>query len=174
MSRALTNTSPPCSREILCFARGWDGGLAFDTRPVSDWHGFSRFEFIVPSTMMARTGSTKEGKQSAHCLGNTGPRRFLVVEFDHGTVDEHAGLLRYLAGHAPLAIAVHSGGKSLHGWFFVAGQREELLREFMCAAVSLGADRATWTRSQFVRMPDGTRKNGARQNVFFFNPEVIR
>ena len=40
-------------------------------------------------------------------------------------------------------------------------------------AVSLGADRATWTRSQFVRMPDGTRDNGNRQAVYFFNPEVL-
>ena len=41
-------------------------------------------------------------------------------------------------------------------------------------AVSLGADRATWTRSQFVRMPDGTRDNGKRQTVYFFNPEVLK
>jgi hypothetical protein len=41
-------------------------------------------------------------------------------------------------------------------------------------AVSLGADRATWTRSQFVRMPDGARGNGERQTVFFFNPGVLK
>lgn len=55
-----------------------------------------------------------------------------------------------------------------------AGQPEERLRRFMRYAVALGADRATWTRSQFVRMPDGTRDNGERQTVYFFNPEVIR
>ena len=32
-----------------------------------------------------------------------------------------------------------------------------------------GADRATWTRSQFVRMPDGKRDNGNRQTIFFLN-----
>jgi len=31
-----------------------------------------------------------------------------------------------------------------------------------------------WTRSQFVRLPDGLRQNGARQCVYYFNPEVIR
>jgi hypothetical protein len=41
-------------------------------------------------------------------------------------------------------------------------------------AVSLGADAATWTRSQFVRMPDGLRENGNRQVVYFFNPEVMK
>ncbi len=41
-------------------------------------------------------------------------------------------------------------------------------------AASLGADRATWTRSQFVRMPDGLRANGKRQTLYFFNPEVVK
>lgn len=153
--------------------------------------------FIVPSPMTARTGLTKEGKVSAHSLDNTGPRRFLVIEFDlkeadkkgHDTKDAafirwaanrgqsisdiSAALLLHLAERAPLALAVHSGGKSIHGWFSAHGRPEELLRRFISYAVSLGADRALWTRSQFVRMPDGTRDNGNRQTVFFFNPEVI-
>ena len=44
-------------------------------------------------------------------------------------------------------------------------------------AVSLGADPATWTRCQFVRMPDGLRpRAGAwpvRQQVFHFNPHNL-
>jgi hypothetical protein len=71
-------------------------------------------------------------------------------------------------------MAVHSGGKSLHGWFFCAGECEETLKNFMRSAVLLGADRATWTRSQFVRMPDGQRENGARQTVYFFNPDAAK
>jgi hypothetical protein len=70
---------------------------------------------------------------------------------------------------APLVLAVHSGGKSLHGWFFVAGQPDEKIERFFRYAVSLGADPATWTKSQFVRMPDGTRDNGIRQTVYFTN-----
>jgi hypothetical protein len=41
--------------------------------------------------------------------------------------------------------------------------------KFFRYAVSLGADRATWTRCQFVRMPDGARDNGSRQTVFYLN-----
>ena len=119
--------------------------------------------------MSAPTGLTKEGKESAHALSNTGPRRFLIVEFDQGTLDEHATLLGHLAGFAPLVCAVHSGGKSLHGWFYVHGQPEDRILKFFRYAVSLGADPATWTRSQFVRMPDGTRDNGKRQTVFFLS-----
>ena len=40
-------------------------------------------------------------------------------------------------------------------------------------AVSLGADPATWTRSQFVRMPEGRRDNGQRQTAYFFNPKPL-
>jgi hypothetical protein len=97
-----------------------------------------------------------------------------VIEFDIGSPDDHAALLLHLAASAPLALAVHSGGKSLHGWFYCAGQSETRLRAFMCAAVALGADRATWTRSQFVRMPDGLRDKRKRQMVYYFNPGVVQ
>jgi hypothetical protein len=91
-----------------------------------------------------------------------------------GTADEQAAVLLHLAERAPLAIALHSGNKSVHGWLYAAGQPEERLRRFMTYAVGLGADAALWTRSQFVRLPDGTRENGRRQTVYFFAPEVIR
>jgi hypothetical protein len=151
----------------------------FDTKPREAWRGtLTSKQLIVPSPMKARLGRRKkDGELSAHTLDNTGERRFLVCEFDTGTPDEHAALLLHLASRAPFVLAVHSGGKSLHGWFFCAGQPEEKLRRFMEYAVRLGADPATWSRCQFCRMPDGTRANGARQTVFFFNPrplEVLR
>lgn len=97
-----------------------------------------------------------------------------MIEQDAGSLDEQAAVLVHLASLAPLALAVHSGSKSLHGWFFCTGRPEESLLRFMRYAVRFGADRATWTRSQFVRMPDGTRESGARQAVYFFNPEVVK
>jgi hypothetical protein len=142
----------------------------FDTKPREDWHGeLSTQQFIVPSPMTARGGLTKERKQSAHALSITGPRRFLVVEFDQGDLDEHAALLIHLGGYAPLVCAVHSGGKSLHGWFLVDGQFEEKVLRFFRYAVSLGADKRMWLLSQFARMPGGVRDNDARQTVFFLN-----
>jgi len=142
----------------------------FDTKPRESWRGeLSKLALIVPSPMTALTGLTKDGRESKHTLANTGARRFLICEFDAGTTDEHAVLLMHLASYAPLVCAVHSGGKSLHGWFFVHGQPEAKVENFFRYAVSLGADRATWTRSQFVRMPDGTRDNGKRQTIFYTN-----
>jgi hypothetical protein len=155
------------SNPLLCCG---ESSQKFDTRPREDWRGkLSALALIVPSPMSAVTGTTKDGKESKHTLANTGTRRFLVCEFDTGTADEHAALLLHLGTFAPLVCAVHSGNKSLHGWFFVAGQPDTKIEKFFRYAVSLGADRATWTRSQFVRMPDGTRDNGNRQTVFFLN-----
>jgi hypothetical protein len=147
----------------------------FATKPRSEWRGkLSALQLIVPSPMISVYGTTKEGKKSQHTLSNTGQRRFLVIEQDAGTQNEQAAVLAHLAKRAPLVLAVFSGSKSIHGWFYCAGQTEERLRSFMNYAVSLGADRATWTRSQFVRMPDGTREGGTRQAVYFFNPEVMK
>ena len=152
---------------LLCCGRF---NYSFDTRPREDWRGeLSGLQLIVPSPMSAVTGLTKDGRESKHTLDNTGPRRFLICEFDSGSADEHAAVLLHLGTFAPLVLAVHSGGKSLHGWFFVAGQPAQIIESFFRYAVSLGADPATWTRSQFVRMPDGTRDTGVRQTVFFTN-----
>ncbi len=163
------------------------------------WRGrMGRQQFIVPSPMSKARGVTAEGRNSPRSLDNTGPRRFLVVEFDFSESDKNGNetaatpMLRRLgecgvtvadlcvalhaelAKYRPLALVLHSGGKSLHGWYPCDGEKEEdsMLR-FMRFAVSLGADPATWTRAQFVRMPDGVRNNGKRQRVLYFNPRVI-
>ena len=157
---------------LLCCGKS---NSEFDNRSREEWRGeLSRLQLIVPSPMTARSGLTQDGKQSPHALSITGPRWFLVIEQDEGAIDEQVAVLLHLASHAPLALAVHSGIKSIHGWFYCIGQPEEKLRSFMRYAVSLGADRATWTRSQFVRMPDGLRENGKRQTVYFFNPDAIK
>ena len=157
---------------LLCCGKS---SSEFDTRPREEWRGqLSTLALIVPSPMSARLGRKKnpkpgESEWSAHTLDNTGTQRFQICEFDTGTPDDHAALMIHLAGFAPLVCAVHSGGKSLHGWFYVHGQPEIKVEKFFRYAVSLGADKATWTRSQFVRMPDGTRDNGKRQTVYYLN-----
>ncbi|GDX11140.1 hypothetical protein LBMAG57_29120 [Verrucomicrobiota bacterium] len=181
---------------LLCCGRS---SSAFATRPREDWRGsLHARQLIVPSPMSDLTGRRKsDGRESAHTLANTGPREFLVVEFDFKESDDTgkatldapllrslaaggvsvadlcAALHQHLAQYAPLAMVVHSGGKSLHGWFFAHGQPDATMLPFMRYAISIGADPATWTRSQFVRMPDGTRDNGKLQRVHFFNPEVL-
>lgn len=132
------------------------------------------FEQIVPSPMMAKYGKTQAGKLSEHTLNATGPRRFLVIEGDGTSKEQQASVLLHLATVAPLSMVVDSGGKSLHGWFFVAGKSDAQLTPFFNRACGFGADPALWTRSQFVRMPSGTRDNGNRQNVLYYNAGTLK
>lgn len=176
-SRVRLDSNTPRAEEIvptlfpgnnlLCCA--WSQSR-FETKPLSEWRGsLARLQFIVPSPMTKRVGVTRDGRESSHTLDNTGPRRFLVCEFDEGTLDSHAGRLLWLARKAPLVCAVYSGGKSLHGWFLVDGQPEAKVTKFFTLAVERGADPATWNRSQFVRMPDGCRDDGRWQATYYLN-----
>jgi hypothetical protein len=159
---------------LLCCGRSIS---EFETKSREEWRGFlSSLQFIVPSPMTARIGITKdkEGKESTHTLDNTGARRFLIIEQDQGTLDEQAAILSHLSQFGPLTLVLHSGSKSLHGWWYCAGQTEEFLHRFMQYAVSLGADDQTWCRTQFVRLPDGRRDNGKRQTVYYLNPGAVK
>jgi hypothetical protein len=176
---------------LLCC--GWNHHK-WETRPRNRWYKLHNLQFIVPNPMAASLGLTQGRKLSAHALSNTGARRFLIVEFDfdpsnsaeearllgrlaiegRDVRDLCAALLLHLAEKAPLAMAVYSGGKSLHGWFYCADVPEEKVWRFFRYAVSLAGDRANWNPSQFARMPDGLREKGKRQTVYFFNPWVVK
>ena len=147
------------------------------TAPREDFRGkLSRLQFIVPSAMTKLTGLNQDGEVSTRCLDNSGPRQYLIVEQDAGTADEQASIIMHLAERAPLVLVVRSGGKSLHSWFACGTQSELTILCFFRYAVTLGADRAIWTRCQLVRMPDGTRhKNGkaVRQAVLYWNPGIL-
>jgi hypothetical protein len=168
----------------------------FATRCRETWRGYLKdYALIVPSAMTAIVGPTiQDGRSSQHTKANTGERLYLVVEFDFREFDDQGGptfwtalvqawraegislldaqaaLLWHLSQYESLVMVIHSGSKSLHGWFLALGRPEEELLDFMRLAVRLGADATLWrNRSQFVRMPEGTRANGAAQPVFFLN-----
>jgi hypothetical protein len=133
-----------------------------------------RPNFINPSPMSKPFGVTLEGRQSAHCLDNTGPKVYQVIEFDFGPAHEHAAILYHLGTKLPLILMVYSGGKSMHGWFNVRTTPDSILADFFHEAVSLGADPKMWSKSQFSRMPCGTNhKHKRQQNVVLFNPAHI-
>jgi hypothetical protein len=176
------------SNPWLCVGRST---YRFNTMRREQWRGhLGDRSLIVPSPMSAERGRTKQGKLSHHTEENTGPRRFIIIEFDRGSLDQQAALLWHLATYAPLAMVVFSGSKSCHGWFFCAGQPEGKLQRFFDYAHSFGADDAMWSRFQFARLPDGRRSDGktgdalkavgienvpaGRQAVLYFNPSVIR
>ena len=176
---------------LLCC--GWSRHH-FGTRPRAHWYNLDKLQFIVPNPMKSRHGLTQQGQFSGHALENTGPRRFVIIEFDFDAKrstekgrliatlerqgcdvrDLSAALLMHLAEKAPMALVVYSGAKSLHGWFYCSEVSEDKVLRFFRYAVSVGADPANWTRSQFTRMPDGLRENQKRQTVYFLNPKVIK
>jgi hypothetical protein len=157
----------PCFRAIplLCVARSHGRTITdFATRRRERWRGrLSCCALMVPSPMARAYGKTRDGKMSQHALAAVGPRRFLVVEFDFsekardgvtdsewaplvrawhaggiGVADACAALLAHLAQYAPLTLAVHSGNKSLHSWFYAVGSSDDQLRPFMAYAHALG------------------------------------
>lgn len=169
----------------------------FETRRRSAWRGLlSELSLIVPSPMVASAGPTREGKESQHSLSGTGRRVYLVVEFDFSAIDRSGNptihfpllegwkALRISTLDACAALSAHlakllpswllflsSGGKSGHSWFLVKGLPICAQREFFSEACRLGADPQLWIRSQFVRLPDGSRQNGNRQAILYFNPQ---
>jgi hypothetical protein len=169
----------------------------FATKRRSAWrNSLGRQAYIVPNPMLRVVDYTLEGNLSEHTLAATAARVYQVVEFDFkqfardgktptlfaplicgwlasglSVADACAALLLHLARLMPLALVVHSAGVSLHGWFRVFGVPRDEQLAFFREAVRLGADYRLWTRSQFTRVPDGTRENGARQICFYLNPE---
>jgi hypothetical protein len=145
---------------------------SFATERLSKWRFLDRQQFIVPSAMTARFGKTKAGHESQHSLDNTGPRMYQVVEFDWGSIERQLQTLRHLAGKClplKLVMVVHSGSRSAHGWFACGGIPEEQVKHFFEYAVRCGADPRLWLRSQFCRMPGGTRDDGKEQAILYLN-----
>jgi hypothetical protein len=142
---------------------------AMDTRPLSEWEGMLRpMQFIVPSPMVAETGPRKmDGQESFHAESNTGPRKYLVTEFDGPSKPQQMARIRSLQalGGLLLACVVDSAGKSLHAFWRASDEGTNF--DFFSRACRLGADERLWLRSQFARLPGGTR-DGRRQEVILW------
>jgi hypothetical protein len=171
----------------------------FWARPLSFFRERAQvFEQIVPSPMRAQKGITVDGHESEHSKDGTGPRLCLVTEFDFSPVtprrkpsiwaslikrcaerdrsvlDMNAALAAHLSSRGPHWLSVYSGGKSIQNWFACKGVDEHKLHDwFRREALSLGACSSTWTPSQFVRMPDGTRDDGRRQTIEYCAPQIL-
>jgi hypothetical protein len=148
---------------LIC--AGWKNYEAF-TVPLSEFRGkLATLQFIVASPMSKQFGRNLDGKESLRCLDNTGPRKFLPIEFDSGSLDLQAALLWHLGTIWPLALVCFSGNKSLQGWFVVGQSTEAKQRDFFAYALRLGACDSTWTPCQLVRAPGGRRDNGQHQVI---------
>ena len=158
--------------DLVCLARRFDE--AGEVRTFRDWRGcdLTGCQFVVPNPMTAKDGTTLDGRTSPRTKNNaTVPlgRRHLVVEIDRiQDEDTQAGIIAWLGRKADLRLVLHSGGKSLHAWFRIAGMPFPAVQRFARLAVELGADSAAFRTSQLVRLPDGRRDNGKRQHIIFY------
>jgi hypothetical protein len=186
---------------FICVAHSFDNVTTlplanlYDKRP-------ERHPWLVPNPMTAPYAIDSKGVKHRRCLANTGPRRFIICDFDikeadkdgnptvyaplvqkwrkHGVTiqDAAAALIDYLAGYGPLVLVVYSGNVSLQAWFYAQGESESArsnLRDFFESAIVLGADKAGWNRCQLFRMPGATHPITKRQQtVHFFNPSKIK
>jgi hypothetical protein len=159
----------PDADGLLCVGKS---AYEFKTAPLRDHTDLLHGQFIVPAYMTATTGLTQDGKVSAHCKANTGTRRYIVCDFDEPPPDQHAAIIEHLSKFRPLAMALSSGGKSLHAWFPVTDNANDD-RLFWRLCIALGADPALYrNHSQFVRIPNGTRDTGKRQYCVYLNPQA--
>ena len=166
----------------------------FRTFPREAWQGnLKDVQFVVPSPMSKKFGTTGDGNPSQKCNDNTGPRTFQVIEFDFkpeakpecavfvarmaaqgwSVMDINAGLHFQLQDYLPLVMAVSSGNASIHGWYRCGGLSETDIVRFQSYALGLGADPALFCRSQFTRFPGGVRDNGNVQEILYWNPEAL-
>ncbi len=154
--------------ELVCC--GYERNQALTMTLANALDQAEEIQFIVPNPMTDRIGRNQDGAMSTRCLANTGPRRFLVIESDSLPRADWIRVLSHLHRFIPLALAVDTAGKSVHGWFNVESLGEVAARAFFAYAVHLGADPSTWTRCQFVRMPGGSRPtlDGQRRQAILY------
>ena len=152
---------------LLCIG---ESSSRFLTAPLRDHRQLWKKQLIVPTYMSSVFGTTQAGKQSMHTKSNTGAGRYIVCDFDEPAPEQHPAIILHLAKFRPLTMVLSSGGKSLHAWFPVTASADDD-RLFWRLCIALGADPALMrNHSQFVRLPNGTRDNGKRQQVVYFNP----
>jgi hypothetical protein len=130
--------------------------------------GRGKFQYLVPNPL--------RDVHYGRCDYGTGERLFMVVEFDDASFMEQVAYLVHLEKSTgfPLVMVVFSGNKSYHGWFACFGQTEFKCKTLSRRATQLGADRTTYSPSQYVRMPGGFNyKCKENQDVTYFNAEKL-
>jgi hypothetical protein len=147
----------------------------FKVLPAREWLNVSDTgDQIVPNPSRVNVGINMNGQPSQHCRDATGRRKYIVVESDDESLsfDEKASVLKYLRDEAgaKLKMAVHSAGKSLHGWFKATGD-SHIDWEFMKVACILGADSRMWLPEQLARTPNAMRgQSNNQQKIYYFDP----
>lgn len=141
--------------------------------PLSKWRGkLEKMSYVVPNYFRK---CSEEGAQ--RCDFDIGERLYLVVEFDDSSMEDQLARLNYLNKLSlpfKLAMIVFSGGTSFHGWYTCYGNSEYRVVTFCRKATEIGADKTTYSPSQYIRMPNGWNYTHKRkQDVIYFDIELV-
>jgi hypothetical protein len=159
----------PAPDSLVCIGRSKEN---FRTDILDGHMNIESAQFIVPAIMTKRLGVTAKGNLSPHSKDNTGPRKFIVFDFDKPLPEQQLAGIGWLFRFRKPVLVLHSGGKSFHAWFR-ASENPDDDEDFWKLGITLGADAAIYSnRSSFVRLPMGRRDNGALQQVHYFNPNA--
>ncbi|MEI7903314.1 MAG: hypothetical protein WCK89_23995 [bacterium] len=159
--------------ELVCACWRCETAVAW---PLEQWlPRAGSAQFLCVNPLAGPSGTTVDGKPSVRCQSNIALRRWLVAEFDDPRMDRsmQARIATVLARCGfPFVLAVDSGGKSLHCWFFCEGAAPRDLAMFFATACAMGADRTRWDTCGWLRMPGGTRYKSdgsqVKQRIVYF------
>ena len=95
-------------------------------------------------------------------------RRWLVIEGDQGTLEQQWQIHKQLAKGHRLCCLCWSGGKSLHGWYFVESYSERQCFELYVEAIGLGVSDCKHGEyaSLFDCLMDGTRHATSKASCY--------
>jgi len=162
---------------LLCMGQSVD---CFRTKSKSEFlnelaHPKASLPHLVPSPMSKPTGITMEGKISARCRENAGPLRFQVVDLDdEADFDDQVRILWDLKRYLPLVMILHSGNRSLHGWYLASECPAVRMESFRLHAASLGADTSLYRPEQAARTPNQMRDGENKQEVWYLDDSMLQ
>jgi len=101
-------------------------------------------------------------------------RKYLVVRFHQGSLDDHARRIWHLAKTQalPLVMVTFDAARSLEAWF--RAESKDKLREWFAAACLIGAEHQTWNMNAVVRTPDALRLSNTREAYLALRRAGIR
>ncbi len=146
----------------------WNGDVTDSGYPlnIDNFRTVSEWRKVIPEGNFTCPAIFKEGSFS-RSNENVVQRKFLVIESDVLNHDQICAVFNFCRKFMKLRAVVHTGGKSLHGWFdFPNDSKLEILKQLL---PEFGCDPALLKSSQPVRMP-GIMRGDKIQTLLYFNP----
>jgi hypothetical protein len=119
------------------------------------WRVFQQYPQMLPSPLPSRQ---KEALPEQ--------RKYIVVRFLQGSLDDHARRIWHMAQTQalPLVMVTFDAARSLEAWFRCEGVPKGELKEWFTAACLIGAEHNGWNMNAPVRTPDALRLSNTRES----------